>query len=393
MKPKTTLPFVYKLGYNLENIKNAKMITILLGSILVPLIVYVLIVPILFQFSSNWALYTTEVLINRGPIPYVIIFFFGVLLIMLISYNLRVSFERYAFEFVKSELRLKDSMVFSDSQSILRNLNTKKYALLKNSLILKRFRRGMRRLFNTQDTNALTDYFKLRSEIEYEEIESNFAFIKYLNWLIPTLGFIGTVLGIGVGISGFANIINNAENFTEIKIFLPHVTSSLGVAFDTTFLALIISVVGMFLNSVTHRRNNVLMEEIDSYCLDEVSSRFKIHSNAAEEMKEVFRELRRDIENILNASRIEMDHKLDALIQHLSGVQGQLSQLSENQVDLSGVMIYMKNILENMEIVSNKKDIDIDPVLNELKSINKYLEKSQAGGTSKAKPNENKPEK
>jgi len=72
---------------------------------------------------------------------------------------------------------------------------------------------------------------------EGERMESELSIIRYIAWAIPSVGFIGTVRGIG-------NALGQAHRAVEGDI--TGVTSSLGVAFNSTFIALVISIVLMF---------------------------------------------------------------------------------------------------------------------------------------------------
>jgi biopolymer transport protein ExbB/TolQ len=74
-------------------------------------------------------------------------------------------------------------------------------------------------------------------ESEGERLESELSIIRYVAWAIPSVGFIGTVRGIG-------NALGQAHRAVEGDI--TGVTSSLGVAFNSTFIALVISIVLMF---------------------------------------------------------------------------------------------------------------------------------------------------
>jgi len=74
-------------------------------------------------------------------------------------------------------------------------------------------------------------------ESEGERLESELSIIRYIAWAIPSVGFIGTVRGIG-------NALGQAHRAVEGDI--TGVTSSLGVAFNSTFIALVISIVLMF---------------------------------------------------------------------------------------------------------------------------------------------------
>ena len=72
---------------------------------------------------------------------------------------------------------------------------------------------------------------------EGERLESELSFIRYIAWAIPSVGFIGTVRGIG-------NALGQAHRAVEGDI--TGVTASLGVAFNSTFIALVISIILMF---------------------------------------------------------------------------------------------------------------------------------------------------
>ena len=62
--------------------------------------------------------------------------------------------------------------------------------------------------------------------------------VRYIAWAIPSIGFIGTVRGIG-------DALGQANRAVEGDI--AGVTESLGVAFNSTFIALVISIIIMFL--------------------------------------------------------------------------------------------------------------------------------------------------
>jgi biopolymer transport protein ExbB/TolQ len=72
---------------------------------------------------------------------------------------------------------------------------------------------------------------------EGERLESELSIIRYIAWAIPSVGFIGTVRGIG-------DALGQAHRAVEGDI--TGVTASLGVAFNSTFSALVISIVLMF---------------------------------------------------------------------------------------------------------------------------------------------------
>ena len=87
---------------------------------------------------------------------------------------------------------------------------------------------------NIQDVSITTHTI---FESEAERLESELSMIRYISWAIPSIGFIGTVRGIGDAL-GQADIAVQGD--------ISGVTQSLGVAFNSTFIALLISIFLMF---------------------------------------------------------------------------------------------------------------------------------------------------
>jgi biopolymer transport protein ExbB/TolQ len=73
---------------------------------------------------------------------------------------------------------------------------------------------------------------------ESDRLESELSMIRYILWAIPSIGFIGTVRGIGDALA----LANRA-----VTGDISGVTESLGVAFNSTLIALLISILLMFL--------------------------------------------------------------------------------------------------------------------------------------------------
>jgi len=94
---------------------------------------------------------------------------------------------------------------------------------------------------------------------EAERAESELSIIRYIAWAIPSVGFIGTVRGIG-------NALGQAHRAVEGDI--TGVTQSLGVAFNSTFIALLISIVLMFLIHALQSSQERLVLDVRRYCDD-----------------------------------------------------------------------------------------------------------------------------
>ena len=105
--------------------------------------------------------------------------------------------------------------------------------------------------------DADADLYELASQASY-------TFPKVLLWAIPILGFIGTVIGMSQSVGSFDAVLSNTDNVDGLKDGLTQVTTGLGTAFDTTYLALVISVILTFPLSACERREDRLLNLIDS---------------------------------------------------------------------------------------------------------------------------------
>jgi biopolymer transport protein ExbB/TolQ len=88
---------------------------------------------------------------------------------------------------------------------------------------------------NVQDVSSSTHTLIVN---EAERLESELSMIRYIAWAIPSIGFIGTVRGIGGAL---------AQAHRAVEGDISGVTENLGVAFNSTFIALLISIVLMFI--------------------------------------------------------------------------------------------------------------------------------------------------
>jgi biopolymer transport protein ExbB/TolQ len=95
--------------------------------------------------------------------------------------------------------------------------------------------------------------------------------LRYLIWLIPTIGFIGTVVGITVALDGI----------DPIKPDLKLVTDRLGIAFYTTIVALLESTIIFFFQNLVQRREEAALNMSASYCLKNLINRMYVAEPAA----------------------------------------------------------------------------------------------------------------
>ena len=115
--------------------------------------------------------------------------------------------------------------------------------------------------------NSLVDLFQHETELRYN-------LMRYLVWLIPTLGFIGTVVGIAraLGEAG-AMFAGAAAGGAAEPELMRNLTRELGVAFYTTLLALLQSAVLMATMHVVQGREEGALNRVGQYSLRNLVNR------------------------------------------------------------------------------------------------------------------------
>ena len=112
-------------------------------------------------------------------------------------------------------------------------------------------------------------------ELFQHEVDLKYNMLRYLSWLIPTLGFIGTVIGIALalGEAGELPEIGGADNTGELKEWMKGLTGELALAFNTTLVALLLSAVLVFLMHIAQGREETALNRSGQYCLDNLINR------------------------------------------------------------------------------------------------------------------------
>ena len=116
----------------------------------------------------------------------------------------------------------------------------------------------------------------LDSSVEYfqHEMGLRYNMLRYLTWLLPTLGFIGTLIGISLALAG-ASTLPDLQDHAKLESWINTLTANLGVAFYTTLVALGLSAILVFLTSIASGREERALNETGQYCLDNLINRLR----------------------------------------------------------------------------------------------------------------------
>ena len=109
-------------------------------------------------------------------------------------------------------------------------------------------------------------------ELVQHEIDLKYNMPRYTAWLIPTLGFIGTVIGIALALDQAGQMPDLGDE-ALLAEWLSVLTGKLALAFDTTLVALLLSAVLMFLMHVAQGREESALNRAGHYCLDNLVNR------------------------------------------------------------------------------------------------------------------------
>lgn len=128
---------------------------------------------------------------------------------------------------------------------------------------------ALQRFRTSHSIAAASAAVKENCDIESDRLDSELSMVRYIAWAIPSIGFIGTVRGIG-------NALGQAHLAIEGDI--AGVTANLGVAFNSTFIALMISIVVMFFSHQLQLMQERQVLDTQRYCDDKLVRHLSVDS-------------------------------------------------------------------------------------------------------------------
>ncbi len=133
--------------------------------------------------------------------------------------------------------------------------------------IVARLRDALRYVGRSGTADTMEDHVKYLADLDVGRMHAGYGLVRLIVWAIPILGFLGTVIGIALAI---ANLSPQA-----LEDSLPQVVAGLGVAFNTTTLALVLSIVLMFAQFRIGQSESGLLDMVDRRTEAELIGRFE----------------------------------------------------------------------------------------------------------------------
>ncbi len=216
-----------------------------------------------FKLFIDSSFYVYSLLMERGPIQWATMF---------VSFW-TASILAWKLFFTTKENRWRDHLPFPVEDTRISRGETGTFIDLikngadqiKNSLMGNRLVIGLENFRSHGKVQEVVDVLSVQSDIDSRESDNSYTMIKVFVATIPILGFIGTVYGIGTAVGGFGTTLEGAGDVDSIKSSLGGVTSGLSVAFDTTLLALVMSILLMIPLGSLQQFEEESLNEIDDY--------------------------------------------------------------------------------------------------------------------------------
>ena len=136
----------------------------------------------------------------------------------------------------------------------------------RQSIIVNRVLRGIEHFRVRKSAAETVTMMESQSGIDAANVASSYAIIKVFIWAMPILGFIGTVMGVSSAVSGLSATLENASDVSAVTESMKGVFGGLGTAFDTTLIALVMSMIVKIPTSALQRAEDAVVTIADEYC-------------------------------------------------------------------------------------------------------------------------------
>ena len=142
---------------------------------------------------------------------------------------------------------------------------------LRDSLMVNRIRKGLELFEKRNDNGEVSSLLAAQSDIDSNRTAGSYALLKVFLWAIPILGFIGTVQGLSIAVGNLD--MGNAADPEAIKSAIGKLTGGLGIAFDTTLLGLVLSMIMSFPMAAMQKQEEETLTLIDAFCTEKLLPR------------------------------------------------------------------------------------------------------------------------
>ena len=208
--------------------------------------------------------------VSRGAVPYVLVFLAGICVGILVIKYLRLRRQRQALMLDVLPTSIAETISSNTLPAFIEHVNGLS-PRLNNSFMVNRIRRGLEHFYVRRSNPEVAAMMESQSDIDATAIQSSFTMIRVFIWAIPILGFIGTVMGMSKAIAGISG--GGELNLDEMLASINTMTGGLGEAFDTTLIALVLSLLISVPANALQKNEEDLLNQIDDHCNENLLKR------------------------------------------------------------------------------------------------------------------------
>jgi len=287
-----------------------------------------------------------QLFLDRGWVPYVLVLLMGWSIGILILKVRKLQRQKQAMLLDVLPSDLAEEITPDNVGEFLDHIDSLP-ARLHESFMVKRMRLGLEHFDVRHSNPEVASMMMSQSEIDAGTIHSSYALLKAFIWAIPILGFIGTVIGISAAVGGFASSLARVQDIELLKASLNNVTGGLAVAFDTTLIALVMSLIVSIPASAIQKAEEDLLGWVDVYCNDNLLKRLNdaggisdvaIHTEAImgslgaavagnqQEVMEDLKAVQARMEEIQRDHKLLLDNLATAVDRQLKGMEDRATE-------------------------------------------------------------------
>lgn len=343
-----------KLSSSFHDILNIDLLKVVATAIVLTIIIYG--VCLLFRNS-----YIGKLLYDRGFTQYI-----TVLMASSVAVFTSYKFAKVHVEWKKLSNNLIPEHINFENHNSYELVNLQKNLSQSRSFIAIRCGRVLAAYINSDNRTTVAEFISDDSSFYTAASASSYVLPRILIWAIPLMGFVGTVVGIGSAVNGFSSFLSGAEEIEQIKEGIGFVTSGLAVAFDTTLLSLLLSILVMLPLVAIERLESQLLLAVDIYLNDHLLVKIKdktqniVESIAIDSSQKFIEEMTKIKAG--NTQLLEQIESTTKALENRVSVITQLQQGLNNRPESLGISSQLDKVLER---VSDNLS-QLEPVLKEL---------------------------
>lgn len=216
-----------------------------------------------------------EIFHARGPIPYLIVFFFFWSLCFLVLKRRKLRAQEQVLSLAVLPQNADFTLTRDGAKEALHKIETL-VDTPRNFLLLNRVTVALSNLQNLGNVSQVATILEAQARLDEDQVESSYHLVSGFTWAIPVFGFIGTVLGLAEAMRGFGQTLAHTETLDAIRDSLTLVVSGLSTAFDTTLLGLAGAVVLQIYATFIRRKEFHFLDACNDYCQQQVIGRLRI---------------------------------------------------------------------------------------------------------------------